>query len=237
VTRRNSSRLRTLLRRLVPGTSIPDDADLVVVQEEQQRLSWRALFSGRSRVTTMLLWAGYFAESMTYLTLLSWLPVLLEAVGLTPAGASLAFSYASVGSVFAILLVAKPLDRFGPLVIAALAIVGAAAILRLSTAGLSAQAITATAVAVVACCGAAHNSLHGVVGQFYPTRIRGQGVGWAAGIGRLAGMIGPVAIGYLLSADLPPRRILGWIASPYLVVAVVGLLLARISAKGRLEPR
>ena len=36
-----------------------------------------------------------------------------------------------------------------------------------------------------------HQALNGMVGHFYPTIIRGNGVGYATGMGRVAAIIGP----------------------------------------------
>jgi hypothetical protein len=70
-----------------------------------------------------------------------------------------------------------------------------------------------------------HNSLNGLVGAYYPTSIRGNAVGFATGMGRISGIIGPVAAGYFLSADLPLREIALIIVSPYVVVAAACLAL------------
>jgi MFS family permease len=68
---------------------------------------------------------------------------------------------------------------------------------------------------------ATHNSLNGLVGAYYPTSIRGNAVGFATGMGRISGIIGPVTAGYFLSASLPLREIAVIIVSPYIVVAAV----------------
>lgn len=65
-----------------------------------------------------------------------------------------------------------------------------------------------------------HNSLNGTVGIFYPTGIRGNGVGFATGTGRFAAMIGPTLTGYLLSAKLPLDDMLYLMAFPCVVVAL-----------------
>jgi AAHS family benzoate transporter-like MFS transporter len=72
---------------------------------------------------------------------------------------------------------------------------------------------------------ATHNSLNGLVGAYYPTNIRGNAVGFATGMGRISGIIGPVATGYFLSASLPLREIALIIVSPYIVVAAACLAL------------
>ena len=41
------------------------------------------------------------------------------------------------------------------------------------------------------------------VSQYYPTEIRSTGVGWALGIGRIGGLLGPAIGGFILNQNLP----------------------------------
>ena len=80
----------------------------------------------------------------------------------------------------------------------------------------------------MACSSSTHQALNGIVGGFYPTIIRGNGVGYASGMGRAAAIIGPAIAGYLLSAQLPLQEVLAVIVSPYVVVIGVCLALSRL---------
>jgi MFS family permease len=73
---------------------------------------------------------------------------------------------------------------------------------------------------------ATHNSLLGIVGGFYPTIVRGNGVGFATSMGRVAAVFGPGIAGYLL-ARLPLQYVLICIAAPDLIVAAICAVLAR----------
>jgi MFS family permease len=79
--------------------------------------------------------------------------------------------------------------------------------------------------------------LNGIVGGFYPTIIRGNGVGYATGMGRIAAIFGPVIAGYLLSANLPVQTVLAAIAAPDVAVAAacVGLDVLRRSVSARAD--
>ena len=44
--------------------------------------------------------------------------------------------------------------------------------------------------------------MNAYVSQYYPTEIRSTGLGWALGIGRFGGMLGPTLGGFLLNAQL-----------------------------------
>jgi MFS family permease len=153
---------------------------------------------------------------------------------LRPTQASLTYSYSAIGAIAAVLLLARPLDKFGPMTAVMVALASILAILYLGRPGLSGGAIMATAILAYALCSGTHTSLNATVGLFYPTSIRGNGVGYATAMGRVSSIVGPVLTGYLLSAKMPLRQTLYLVASPYLVVAIVcfglGLMYKRRSS-------
>ena len=104
--------------------------------------------------------------------------------------------------------------------------------------GLSPAMIVAVAVVGQAAASATHQSLNGIVGAYYPTIIRGNGVGIATGMGRVAAIIGPGVVGYLIAAKVPLREVLIYIAAPDLVVAAacVGLHLLRRNPEAEPQP-
>ncbi len=170
-------------------------------------------------MATPLLWLAYFSEFLTYMTFAGLFAVILEDAGLQPTEASQTFSYAYVAAMIAILALARPVDAFGPKAALVSVSIAIAALVYLGTPGLSVSAITIVAIIALACSSATHQSLNGIVGGFYPTIIRGNGVGYASGWGRIAAMIGPLiasiavrsepvvaAIPYLSRGALSGRR-------------------------------
>jgi MFS transporter, AAHS family, 4-hydroxybenzoate transporter len=219
LTKPNSDELRNLIARLAPELKIGPATTIVARQESTKKaFSLPMLFRGDQRIATPLLWVAYFFESLTYMTLLSWMPVILESTGLSPAGASLTYSYAAACGIVTQLVLARPLDLIGPMTTAASGIVAVVAILFLGTPGLSGALIITTALVGMAFCSGTHNSLNCTVGIFYPTGIRSNGVGFASGMGRIAAVIGPVITGYLMAQKLPLQTMLYVVAGPYLVV-------------------
>ena len=233
-TRPQAPYLRRLVARAAPDlVLVPSTQFAPRRAQETTRFSPSLLFRcGRAPATT-LLWLAFFAEALTYMTLTAWLPVLLERAGLAPTQASLAYSYAQLGAIVAILIAARLLDRFGPKAAVLSAIGAVAAVVALGTRDLSVAALTSIAVAAIACGSATHQSLLGIVGSFYPTTIRGNGIGYASGMGRIAAIIGPTAAGYLLS-QLPLEYVLLLIAVPDLVVAAACIALDRCARESSL---
>lgn len=70
--------------------------------------------------------------------------------------------------------------------------------------------------------------LYAVAARMYPTEFRTTGVGWAIGIGRLGGIIGPVAGGLLIGLGLSMAANFLWFAIP---TVFAGIITMRISSK------
>jgi len=133
----------------------------------------------------------------------------------------------------AILALTRPVDLSGPRAALVSASVAVAALVYLGTPGLSVSTIAIVAVIALACSSATHQSLNGIVGGFYPTIIRGNGVGYASGCGRIAAILGPMIASSFFAANLSLQQFLVCLAAPYLVLAVVLLALERLQKKMR----
>jgi len=230
VARPSAPTLERLVARIAPELERGPEIRYALAEPPRRRVALGELFAEDRRLSTPLLWIGYFAEALTFMTLLGWMTVFLTTVGLSQTQAALTFSYASVGSIVAILVMAlgRVLDRAGPM---ALVLTSGFAIVFVALIGLSGLPhwiVIGCAVAAVSFCTATHNSLNGTVGLFYPTAIRGKGVGYATGMGRVGLMVGPVVAGILLGANLPLEQVLVFVALPYVVVAVACAWLGRL---------
>jgi AAHS family 4-hydroxybenzoate transporter-like MFS transporter len=235
-TRPDAPQLRRFVARVAPEIAIRPDTRFVFRRPvAETEFSLKLLFAGYRRIATPLIWLAFFAESLTYLTLTAWLVVLLERAGVATRDAALAYSYGQLGAIVAILVLALLLDRFGPKASVVSALIAVAAILALGISGLSAALLTVIAVIAVACGSATHQSLIGMVGGFYPTVIRGNGVGYATGMGRFGAIAGPVTAGFLL-AKFPLPYVIFFIALPDVVVAAACLGLDRC-ARAHLRPQ
>jgi len=222
-------RLRALVARAAPELLLSSESRFVLRRPaNEMKFSLDLLFSGYRRYATPLLWIAFFAESLTYMTLSAWFAVILEAAGLPPTQAALVFSYSAIGGIFAILILGRLIDQFGPKATVLTAVTAVSAIIYLGTPGLSPALITLLAIGGLACAAATHQSLNGIVGGFYPTIVRGNGVGYATGMGRIAAIVGPIIVGRLFAAKLPLNEIVVFIAAPDLVVAAACVALDRL---------
>jgi AAHS family 4-hydroxybenzoate transporter-like MFS transporter len=203
-----SPQLKRLANHLAPEQNLTNARFVLNRPASEQRFSLKLLFTGHRRIATPLLWTAYFSEFLTYMTLAAFFSVILEDAGLAPTEASFAFSYAYVGAMVAILVLARLVDAYGPKAALASAAIAMTALVYLGTPGLSAPVVIIVAIVALACSSATHQSLNGIVGGFYPTIIRSNGVGYASGWGRIAAVIGPLIAGQLFAAGLPLQYVL-----------------------------
>jgi MFS family permease len=228
----DAPRLRRLVRWAAPELPIGPDTRFIYRRPvSETEFSLKLLFTGIRRIATPLLWLAFFAESMTYLTLTAWIIILLERQGLAPAQASFAYSYAQLAAIAATLLLARLFDRYGVLANAATAFVSVLAIAAVGSFSGSALALISASIFAQGVASATHQSLNGMVGGFYPTVIRGNGVGIASSMGRVGAIVGPAAAGFLLML-FPAGTVLIFIALPDLVVAAACLALHAYARAG-----
>ena len=71
--------------------------------------------------------------------------------------------------------------------------------------------------------------------ELYPTAIRALGSGWAAGFGRIGGMIAPMLVGVLLAHEAQMNSIFLMFASVFVIISVIIVSLGVESKKKSLE--
>ncbi|MFP3644043.1 MFS transporter [Paraburkholderia sp. SIMBA_054] len=79
-----ASRARVLIavRRIAPSFTLPADAKFVTASPDQHA-PFRQLFAGGRARMTILLWTGFITAYLVYYFLFSWIPVLLNAAGMS----------------------------------------------------------------------------------------------------------------------------------------------------------
>jgi AAHS family 3-hydroxyphenylpropionic acid transporter len=182
---------------MFPPASLPSRAVRAAKREASAN---RGILDKENRAATLLLWIAFFLSVLVLFLLLNWQPVLLVSKGFTGSNASavqVAFNLA--GSAASILagLVSDTYQR-------RLAVVASAGLLLCSLlyfamlppylplAVLAGAALGAGAVA-------GQSILYGLAPQIYEAHVRGTGVGFAVGMGRLGSVVGPVLAGILIA--------------------------------------
>ncbi|MCA8304391.1 3-(3-hydroxy-phenyl)propionate transporter MhpT [Burkholderia seminalis] len=187
----------------------------------------QTLFGGSRTGTTLALWLSYFCTLIVLYFLLNWLPSLMAAKGLARSQAGIVQIFFNIGSGLGVLGIGMSMDRLRPsrvvggmyagivLSLAALAI--APGLLWLSAAAFAAGMFVVGGQSV----------LYALAAIYYPTAMRGTGVGSAVAVGRLGSVVGPLAAAELLAMGRSASVVIGASIPVTLVAAVAALLLIR----------
>jgi MFS transporter, putative metabolite:H+ symporter len=153
-----------------------------------------ALWSPTLRRRTTGLWAVWFLLNFAYYGAFTWLPTLLAADGL---GLVRSFGYTVIITAAQLpgyAVAAYLIERWGRRPTLSTFLVGAAgAAFLFAIADGPALVITAGCLLSFFALGA-WGALYAVTPEMYPTAIRGTGAGWAAGFGRIASIMAPLAV-------------------------------------------
>ena len=176
---------------------------LVVAVEAAPRSSVRSLLGRGVLVPTLLIWATTFFSLLTVFGLTTWLPQVMTKAGYG-LGSSIQFLLVyCIGAVIGTVIAGRVADRIGPKPLVLIGFVSAAAALLL----IALQPPTALLIVLVLVAGfggfGTQNVLNDFIARFYPARVRASGLGWALGIGRLGGIVGPTLGVWVVSRAAP----------------------------------
>ena len=228
-------RVRRYLARLAPETTIPPELSPGV---DEHRSSGgflvKQLFTEGRTVATVLIWTVYFMNLLNLFFLNSWLPTIISDAGIPIGTAIRLTSLFQIGGIAGALILGRILDRYFSFgVLAACYLWAAVCISLIGAAGASVTLLAVT----ITCAGVGiiggQNASHALSSEFYPTRMRSTGVGWALGIGRIGSIVGPVVGGQLLAQGTAMRQVF-WAATVPAIIAAAAA--AGVALASRIRP-
>src|SRR4051812_84908 len=132
----------------------------------------------------------------------TWLPELMLRAGFNAKGSLSFLLVLNGGAILGAIAGSRVADRLGPKpVVAAAFLIGALAIAALTISAPLAILLVIVAIAGLGTSGT-QTLIYGFVANYYRTNVRGAGVAWCAGFGRLGGVGGPLLGGFLVGAGL-----------------------------------
>jgi AAHS family benzoate transporter-like MFS transporter len=197
--------------------AVPTAAGEVVVPVTEGKAGYAGLFSGTYIFPTILLGLMSATGLVLVYSLNTWLPELMLRAGFNAKGSLSFLLVLNGGAVLGALAASRAADRFGPKpVVAACFLLGAGSI-ALLTAGFSLGVLLAVVAIVGLGTSGTQTLIYGFVANYYRTNVRGAGVAWCAGFGRLGGVGGPLLGGFLIGGGFA-------LDSIFYVLAGLGLL-------------
>jgi len=187
------------------------------------------LVSSPLRTPTLLLWCAFFMVMLSFYFVLSWTPTLLTGAGLRAEQGISGGVLMNIGGIFGGVTLGYLTARFSAHRLTALHMLLCAVFMTLF--GLLDGNLGMMLVLGFVIGYFIFGSIIGVYSiapDIYHTAIRNTGVGWAIGIGRFGGILGPSAAGFLLSQ--------GWTGAQCFFAFSIPLLIAMI-AVAILKPR
>jgi AAHS family 4-hydroxybenzoate transporter-like MFS transporter len=193
-----------------------------------------ALFANGYAMRTILFWIMFFASLLSLYLIGFWLPTVLHLEGLAPADAVFASSLYSAGGALSVLLLGPMATRAGAdrVLIACLAS-GIVVIAAVAVGDLPYLPLLALIFVMGICVVGGQLGCNGLSAAKYPARMRTTGVGWALGVGRLGGIVGPQLGGFLLGRGWQPPHILLCACLTAAIAAICVLLMQLPAAQVR----
>jgi MFS transporter, AAHS family, 4-hydroxybenzoate transporter len=226
-----AEQISSLLRKVFPAASMPDDATFVLNEERASGVPVVQLFAMGRAVGTIMLWISFFIALMMLVTNSAWAPTLLKREGIGLREASLAMAAFNLGSVIATSFAGWLIVRAGASVILPVVMIGSAASMALIGyaapsvgAGILLQGLFGVFM------GGGSSGLIALAAIYYPTAIRSTGVGWAMGMGRVGSFTGPLVVGSLVAVGLSTAGIFVAIGVPALLAAATTAIAGRVKA-------
>ncbi|MDV7556735.1 3-(3-hydroxy-phenyl)propionate transporter MhpT [Acinetobacter baumannii] len=197
------------------------------VQAQQTTPFFEVLFAKERRMSTIQLWISFFCTLVVLYFLLNWLPLLMGAQGLSKLQANYVQMGYNVGGILGSILMGVLLDKLRMSFVIKLIYLGI--LFSLCCLAIS-PTVTLLALSAVGCglfIVGGQSALYGLAAMYYPTEMRGTGVGAAVAIGRIGSFAGPLMAGFLLSLGQSSTIVIGSSIPVILIAAISALLLVK----------
>jgi len=194
--------------------------------ERTQSVSPTRLFGDGLATITLSMWVLFFVNAMALYLVISWLPLVLQSLGMTIQQAGQTTAMFSAASLIGGLVVASLIARVGVALLPAMFMIAIPLLLMFATMELSRAAIVVCVLIPGISFGALQVGCFTVTGMLYPIHVRATGAGWALSIGRIGAIIGPIFGAAVFALQLPPQEMFGFATIPMIIGAIGAIVLA-----------
>jgi len=232
--RGNTAAVVAVLRRIDPQVTFGDDSTFVLDEARRGRGSVIELFKGGLAIGSIFLCLAFFMSLLLVYLFINWIPLLLREAGLPLQDALMGTIIFNLSGIVGGIVCTQLIDRnvVRPIVILIVAyLAGAVAVLSIGLAGGAFVEIMGTIFLSGFFIIGAQLSLNACITNYYPTAIRGTGVGWSQVVGRLGSLLGPVVGGVLVSQGTSPRHLFQISSIAPLLACLALLIFAGLSSR------
>jgi len=220
------NKIETILRKADPNFMPGEQDEYEVSAFNRTKATIGNLFRGGFARNTILIWVIFFCNMYLMFGINVWLPKLMTIMGYTlKSGLEFTVVY-FLGSLVGVPVSGVLADRIGLKRTMVIVYVGSALLINVMTI----KVHPALYMVLLFITGAFLNPPNVLTltftAQNYPTAIRGTGLGWGTGIGRLGSVMAPTVVGILISANLSPTMTLATFTIPALL-GVLSVLCTR----------
>lgn len=232
----SSARAATIIRHMAPQIRLSVATRLTAGRHTRKIRLGHLVEDGRA-TGTALIWAGMFMNLMIYFFLQKWLTSLLVQSGLSQQVAITATTIGLAGGIAAAIIIGPLMDRYGPYAVVsglfALSALSVAVMAHILVSPVPWLTITVSFF-VGFCLSGGQKANNALSVCFYPTALRGTGIGWSLGVGRIGGVLGPFMAGVMLANGWSPGELFYAASVPMLLgaasIAAMGLIYSRAAA-------
>lgn len=196
--------------------------------EEKIPVTVSTLVNSDYRISTLQLWTSLFLAFSTLYFLTNWIPKLATNAGVSMENAIYAGTIFNLGAIIGISTQGYFSSKFGLKKTIGVILFLTAFLMSIFGLFVGSDAVLIIFFLLGFGVQGGFVGLYAVAARMYPTRIRATGVGWAIGMGRVGGIIGPIAGGLLVTIGLNMTQSFLVFAVPTLLA---GIMTWRISSK------
>lgn len=218
--------LRKFISKSRAGESLPEGADFEIDTGKTHSVPLKEVFKNGRAFSTVVLWVVYGVNLYTIYGFTIWLPKLMVNHGLTLVSGLTFMLMLSISSIVGSFFAGRVADRIGARRV--LPFLYLMAFCSIALVGFSTNYVLLMILVSLAGVGfnGAQNVINGYIPPYYPPSMRSTAMAYNFGFGRLGSIIGPTAIGVLLSMRFSYETTLVALAMPS-ILSTIGILLVR----------
>ena len=211
------------------------DLSVLTSQEAEKKPHFTTLWGKAFRTRTAMLWLAWFGIVFSYYGIFMWLPSIVYAQGFAVVKTFeyvLIMTLAQLPGYYA---AAWLVDVIGRKYTLSLFLLMSGICSFFFGNAATAETLLAWGAAMSFFNLGAWGVIYTYTPEQYPTHIRALGSGWAAGFGRIGGMLAPMLVGVMLGSSFGMNTIFLMFASVFVIISAVVILLGKESKQKTLE--